>query len=332
MPRGHDIVTIGASAGGLAPLLDLAAELPADLPASVFMVLHLRPTFSTALPELLSSKGKLRASFAVHGEPIEPGRIYVAPPDVHLTLRPGHVQVQRGPKESGHRPAVDALFRSASIAYGSRVIGVVLSGYQDDGTAGLMSIKARGGIAVVQDPGDAAVVEMPRSAMTHVAADHVVSLDQLPTLLTKLVAEPALAAKVEVPTALAQLEGAKPGAASDIVCPVCQGKLTVSEHNGFELYRCHVGHAFSLESVAAEQAEEIERALWAAVRALEEGAALSKRMGERASGELRDRFLEKKDAQSQQADLIRQILLAGDQLTPLDAATIGARTRTKRSA
>jgi two-component system chemotaxis response regulator CheB len=327
MQAGHDIVVIGASAGGLAALTELVAGLPADLPAAVFVVVHLFPTSSSSLPDILSSKGPLHASHAVHGEPISSGRIYVAPPDVHLMLRPGHVQVLRGPKENGHRPAVDALFRSASIAYGPRVIGVVLSGYQDDGTAGLMSIKARGGLAVVQDPNQATVLEMPRSAMTHVAVDHVVSSERLPALIAGLVDEPVAPATTGAVGGLAELEGDRAGAASEIVCPVCQGKLTLAESNGFQTFRCHVGHAFSLASVAAEQAEEIERALWAAVRALEEGAALAKRLAATASRDLRHRFLERQEAQRGQAALIRQILLTGGQLSPTDATavTVGAR-------
>ena len=146
---------VGASSGGIEALSQLVAGLPADLPAAVFLVLHMQPGFRSVLPELLSRRGPLRAAHAIHGEPIVPGRIYLAPPDNHLTLRPGGLQVVRGPKENGHRPSIDALFRTASVAYGPRVIGVVLTGYLDCGTAGLLSIKARGGKAIVQDPRDA---------------------------------------------------------------------------------------------------------------------------------------------------------------------------------
>src|SRR5262245_25058272 len=156
MRIGHDILAIGASAGGFDALSKVVAGLPADLPAAVFVVLHTSPTMPSILPELLAKRGPLPAMHAVHGQRFENGRIYVAPPDNHLLVRPGYVQVVRGPKENGHRPSVDVLFRSAAASYGPRTIGVVLTGYLDCGTAGLLSIKARGGIGVAEDPQTAA--------------------------------------------------------------------------------------------------------------------------------------------------------------------------------
>ena len=317
--QGHDIVVIGASSGGVEALMRIAAGLPAELPASVFIVLHQEPDFASRLPELLSQRGPLRATHALHGEEIVPGRIYIAPPDNHLMLRPGYVHVVRGPKENGHRPAVDALFRTAAMVYGPRVVGVVLTGYLDCGTAGMMSIKARGGLAVVQDPRDAAVPDMPQSVVTHVSVDHVAPLRDIPALIARLVTEPASTEPARVPGALMEMEGDEPGLAAEIVCPMCLGKLTESRLNGFQLFRCHVGHAFSLESIATEQADEVERALWAAVRALEEGASLSRRLASSANGQLRQKFEEKVDAQAQQAQVIRRILLGGGMLTHVDA-------------
>jgi two-component system chemotaxis response regulator CheB len=317
---GHDIVVVGASSGGIEALAQIVAGLPADLPAAVFVVIHVEPGFASILPDLLSRRGRLRAAHAIHGEPIEPGRIYLAPPDNHLMLRPGFVQVVRGPKENGHRPSVDALFRTASIAYGPRVIGVVLTGYLDCGTAGLLSIKSRGGLAIVQDPREAEATSMPRSAIQHAPVDHVVALREIPALLTGLVGEPPGPWPAHLPRALGEVEGDELGVSADIVCPICQGKLTETQVNGFQIFRCHVGHSFSLESVAAEQAEEVERALWAATRALEESAALSGRLAASATGKMRLRFAEKEQAQSRDAQLIRQILLAGGVLRQADAA------------
>jgi two-component system chemotaxis response regulator CheB len=316
---GHDIVVIGASAGGVQALSQLVADLPADLAAAVFIVLHVHPSFSSSLPELLSRRGPLRAAHAIHGEAIIPGRIYLAPPDNHVTLRPGFVQVVRGPKENGHRPAVDALFRTASVAYGPRVVGVVLSGHLDCGTVGLLSIKARGGVAIVQDPRDAEVAAMPASALRHVDVDRVASLQDIPALVTRFVGEPAAAWPRHLPGTLAEAEGDEPGAAADIVCPICQGRLTETETNGFQVFRCHVGHSFSLESVAAEQAEEVERALWSAARALEESASLAGRLAATGNGDLSRRFAEKAQAQMRDADVIRQILLGGGVLDRADA-------------
>jgi len=317
-PTGHDIVVIGASAGGVEALSQVVAGLPADLAAAVFIVLHIHPSSASTLPEVLSRRGPLHAAHAIHGEAIVPGRIYLAPPDNHVTLRPGFVQVVRGPKENGHRPSVDALFRTASTAYGPRVIGVVLSGYLDCGTAGLLSIKARGGIAVVQDPRDAAAPAMPASALRHVQVDATAGVTDIAALVTKFVKQPATQWPSHLPGTLAEIEGDELGVAADIVCPICQGKLTEAVTNGFQVFRCHVGHSFSLESVAAEQAEEVERALWSAARALEESASLAGRLADSSSAELRRRFAEKAQAQARYADVIRQILL-GDVLDRADA-------------
>ena len=314
---------VGASAGGVDALSQLVAELPADLAAAVFIVLHVQPGFASALPEILSRRGRLHAAHAIHGEAIVPGRIYLAPPDNHLTLRPGYVQVVRGPKENGHRPSIDALFRTASVAYGPRVIGVVLTGYLDCGTAGLMSIKARGGAAIVQDPGDAEVPAMPTSAVQHVDVDHVVPLREIPALVTRFVNEAAGPWPEHLPAPLAGIEGDEPGVASDIVCPICHGKLTETERNGFRVFHCHVGHSFSLESVAAEQAEEVERALWSAMRALEESASLSGRLATIGASSVSRRFAEKAQAQLRDADVIRRILLGGGILDRTDASITG---------
>jgi two-component system, chemotaxis family, protein-glutamate methylesterase/glutaminase len=322
-PSRHDIVVVGASTGGVEALSQLVAGLPPDLPAAVFIVLHLAPGSASRLPELLSRRGPLRATHALHGEAIVPGRIYLAPPDNHVTLRPGSVQVLRGPKENGHRPSVDALFRTASTAYGPRVIGVVLTGYLDCGTAGLLSIKARGGLAIVQDPREAEVSSMPMSAIQHVAVDHVAPLRDIPRLIARLVDEPAGPRPKHPPGTLAEVEGDEPGVAADIVCPICHGKLTETEVNGYHSFHCHVGHAFSLESVAAEQAEEVERALWSAARALEESAALAGRLAAAGHGPLRSRFAEKEQAQMRNAELIRRILLAGGVLARRDASPEG---------
>jgi two-component system chemotaxis response regulator CheB len=317
----RDIVTIGASAGGTEVLLDMAAALPADLPASLFVVLHVPAGYVSDLPGLLSRRGKLEARHPLHDERIEPGKIYVAPPDMHLQLRQGAVEVVRGPKDNGFRPAADVLFRTASMAYASRVIGVVLSGYQDCGTAGMMSIKARGGTSVVQDPASAAAPEMPRNVIERVQVDHVVHPLELPGLLTKLVNSPA-PAPAQPPHIIHQLEGTELGKPAEIVCPICEGVLTEAQPGVFQHFRCHVGHAFSLEALVHEQSEELERVLWAAIRALEESAALAQRLAVTEKGELAKRFAEKATTQMQQADYIRHLVLHGRMLSPEDARSV----------
>jgi two-component system chemotaxis response regulator CheB len=238
-------------------------------------------------------------------------------------LRPGFLHVVRGPKENGHRPAVDALFRTASRAYGPRVIGVVLTGHLDCGTAGLLSIKARGGLAVVQDPNEAAAPNMPQSAISNVAVDHVAPVRELAPLLARLVTEPAAERPAGVPNGLLALEGDAAGEPVEVVCPLCQGALTESSVSGFHVMRCHVGHAFSLDSMQAEQADAVERALWASVRALEESAVLHRRFAERSTGDLRRRFDDKQEVLAQQARVIKQILLSGPSDPPAEALGAG---------
>jgi two-component system chemotaxis response regulator CheB len=316
----HDIVVIGGSAGSIELLLDLAAGLPAELAASLFIVVHVPSTHASALPELLSRRGQLRAEHPLHGQGIEPGRIYVAPPDNHLQLRPGTVDVVRGPKDNSHRPAVDVLFRTAAAAYGSRVIGVVLSGYQDCGTAGMMSIKARGGLSVVQDPETALAPDMPRNVIEQVAVDHVVHPLELPGLITRLVATPA-GATIEPAPFIQQLEGRELGERAEVVCPLCDGVLTAAQAGAFQHFRCHVGHAFTLDSLVREQSEQVERVLWAAVRALEESAALARRVSAQSTADMKARFAEKARTHAWQAQYLRDLLLHGKQLPRLDAAT-----------
>jgi two-component system chemotaxis response regulator CheB len=309
---GHDIVVIGASAGGVELLLNLAPELPPNLPASIFVVVHTASEFLSPLPELLSARGPLPAVHPLHGDPIAPGRIYVAPADNHLQVRPGFVEVVRGPKENGHRPAVDALFRTASWSYGSRVVGLVLSGFQDCGTAGMMSVKARGGLVVVQDPATAAAPDMPANVLARMEVDHVFQPLELPGLLPRLVGQPAEDREREPPRELETLEGAKRGAPVELVCPLCHGVLTATELGTFQHFRCHEGHAFSLASLAREQGEEMERALWAAARVLDESAALAHRLSLSSIRDLRPRFADRERTLKRQAEVIRKLLLEGN--------------------
>ncbi len=313
----HDVIVIGASAGGVEVLLGMASELPADLPASLFVALHTAPEFLSPLPELLSQRGRLKALHPDHNQEIRHGCIYIAPADTQMLVRPGHIAVVRGPKENDHRPAVDALFRTAARSYGPRVVGVVLSGYQDCGTAGMMSIKARAGVSVAQAPGSALAPDMPRSVIERVGVDHVVHPVELAGLLARLAATPAPEAPAEVPGAILELEGEMLGGPAELVCPQCQGVLTVTEAGGYQQYRCHVGHTFSLQTLAHEQSEEVERALWAATRSLEEAAALSRRLAASEKNEsLRQRFASKAATLAHEAEVIRRLLLGENSPIP----------------
>ena len=320
----RDIVVVGASAGGVEALTGMAGSLPADLPASVFVVLHVPATGSSALPDILTRHGPLPASHAKDGEPIERRRIYVAPPDHHLLLRGGHVHLARGPRENGHRPAVDPLFRSAAREHATRVIGIVLSGALDDGTAGLLAIKSRGGVALVQQPEEALYPGMPLNASMHVDVDHVLPAAAIGEALARLTAEPAMQPSAPAPDDMkleVELEGfsmdaievGNPGRPSGFSCPDCNGVLWEIQDGGLVRFRCRVGHAWSPESLLTQQSEALEAALWIALRSLEERAALSERLAEPARRRghtiTATRFQEQAQEAQQAARLVRRLLL-----------------------
>jgi two-component system, chemotaxis family, protein-glutamate methylesterase/glutaminase len=332
---GHDIIVVGASAGGVEALSALARGLPKDLPAAVFVVLHISPQTPSILPTILSRVGALPASHAVNEEKIEHGRIYVAPPDHHLLVERGYVRVIRGPRENRYRPAVDPLFRSAALAYGSRVVGVILTGALDDGTAGMRALKAGGGISVVQEPREALYPGMPRNVIENVPVDYRLPLAEIAPLLVRLASEEIEQeegastvpddVKTEARIAEQQMDATemlesvqKLGEVTTFTCPECHGSLW-ELHNGELLrFRCHVGHAFTAESLVVEQSEELETALWSALRSLEEKVMLTRRMAQRAH----DRGLTKAavsfEARTREAErhaeVLRHLLLNGREM------------------
>jgi two-component system chemotaxis response regulator CheB len=329
MMPGRDILVVGASAGGVEALSEMVRGLPSDLPAAVFVVLHVPAHATSVLPRILSHAGRLPAAHAGEGEPIRPGRLYVAPPDHHMLLRPGHVYLSRGPRENSHRPAVDPLFRTAARAYGVRVVGVLLSGALDDGTAGLAAIKRRGGTAVVQNPNEALFSGMPRSAIESVEVDHVVSLAEISPLLSRLTREPVKEeaeepvsdemeqeTKMEAFDLSAFEDREHPGTPSMFGCPECGGTLWEMQEGELIRFRCRVGHAYSTDSLLAEQSEALEAALWSAFRALEESASLARRMAARARERAQPlsaaRFAEQAKDAHERAALVRQLLLKGE--------------------
>jgi two-component system, chemotaxis family, protein-glutamate methylesterase/glutaminase len=322
---GHDIIVVGASAGGVEALVEVVSRLPVRLPAAVFIVLHIPTHIPSLLPEILSRAGPLVAHHPEDGEKIKYGHIYVAPPDYHLLVEREHVSVTHGPRENRHRPAVDPLFRSAARAYGPRVVGVVLSGALDDGTAGLLAVKRRGGVAVIQDPESALYPSMPQSALEHVEVDYCLPVSEIGPLLARLAHEPVKEEEVspvpedmEMETGLAEMDmeslnGEKHvGTPSAFSCPECSGVLWEIQDGELTRYRCRVGHAYSFESMVAEQSDKVEEALWAALRALEENASLSRRIINRAHQNGQERiarnFAEKLQQAEHHAAVIRQLL------------------------
>lgn len=317
----RDIIVIGASTGGVDALSRLVKLLPADLPAAVFIVLHTH-TSAGRPPEILRNQTGLKAAYALHGEPIEHARIYIAPPDNHLMIEPNYVHVVRGPRENGHRPAVDPLFRTAARSYGARVAGVLLTGALDCGTAGLMMIKAQGGVAIVQDPDEAVQPDMPRNALRQVEVDHVLELARIGPLLVRL-ARNGANVPATTPDSLLEDAGAKTTQLADVACPSCGGVMTESTVLGLTRYRCHTGHAFSMDGLVTEQARALEATLWAAVRALDESEMLARRLAARADADLERRLEEKAESMKQRAERIRQMLLGEDELTTAAATTNG---------
>lgn len=269
----RDIIVIGASSGGIEALKELTGGLPAEFAASVFIVLHMLPTASSILPQILARGSPLPVSFAQDKEPIRTGRIYIAPPNYHLLIEHNHLHVTSGPREHFSRPSINPLFRSAAYAYQDRVIGIILTGQLDDGAAGLWEIKRHGGVAVVQNPAEALYPSMPLNALKNVEVDHTVDVRDMSVLLSRLILEDGRMQQ-------GLLEKEQEGSAVEITCPDCRGSLKQYRFGSITEYRCRVGHAHSPLSIVNTHRATQERALWAAVVALEEGAMLLKQLAD----------------------------------------------------
>lgn len=279
------IVAIGASAGGVDVLREVVAGLPADFNAAVFVTLHIGAHRSD-LPWLLSRAGPLPATHPVDGEPIRAGQVYVAPPDHHMLVETGHVSLTKGPRENWARPAIDPLLRSAARAYGRDVIGVILTGGLNDGTAGMYEVKARNGVTVVQDPAEAVSPNMPQSVIDNVAVDHVASADQIAPLLARLVENrQPVPPDARHPTGDSQERGMTAEFTLNhpvaVTCPDCGGALRRSELGKLTQYSCHIGHVYTAEVMLSVQFLTMERALETALRSLGERAELCREMADK---------------------------------------------------
>ena len=325
---GHDIIVIGTSSGGLDALKRLVQGLPDDLAATVFVVQHLSSHSSSYLPESLARAGPLPAEHPVDGQRFERGHIYVAPPGAHLLLERERMRLSAGPQENRHVPAIDPLFRSAAVAFGPRVIGVVLTGALSDGTAGLWAIKQRGGIAVVQEPREAFNPSMPESALATVDVDACLPLADMPAYLAQMAREPALperdfpiapAMQLETDVALGRPIGdparRQPGMLSLYTCPHCRGPLWEIDDGGLLRFRCQVGHAFTSDALMAGQADVVDEALWTALETLDQRARIAAQMAARARKDHRVHAARYFEAQardtSRKVEALRQLLLRG---------------------
>jgi len=329
-----DVVVIGTSVGGVEALRTLVGGLPAQFAATVLIVMHVGH-HDSILPSLLAGVTRLPARHARDGDVLEPGRILIAPPDFHLLVvrdrstpgRFGRVMLSRSARENHARPAVDPLFRSAAAAYGSRAIGVVLTGMLDDGTAGLQAIKACGGKAIVQLPEEALAQGMPESALRNVEVDRVLRLADMGRALEQMVAENLAAARgtprevpewVRVENRFAQEDGgmealSRIGAPSTFTCPECHGTLWELHGVAPKRFRCHTGHAFTERHLCEQQGEAVEESLWSAVRALAEKEKLLRQMAESALGmgyaQTAGEYLEQAAEAQRSGEVLRRLLM-----------------------
>ncbi len=281
---GGRVFVIGGSAGSIEALRELFSELPEEFPAPILTVVHTSVDSPGNMPQVLSRRSHMPIFNAVDGAPLKNGYIYVAPPGFHLLVEDHRMRLLGGPTENRHRPAIDPLFRSAAQVYGPGAVGIVLSGYLDDGSAGVFRIKEAGGTVVIQDPEDAIVGDMPRNAAERVQPDYSVPIRELAPLMVQLAGEPVSAPTV---VSMSENEFAKQessGSPAVFTCPECHGTLWEEEEGGTLRFRCRVGHAYTADSMLEEQNLDVERALWAALRTLEENTELSHRLADRAHG------------------------------------------------
>jgi two-component system, chemotaxis family, protein-glutamate methylesterase/glutaminase len=322
--NNRDIIVIGGSSGATAPLKTILGALPEGLPAAVFVVLHIPARGIGILTTVAQANSRLRVRPAEDGMAIEPGHIYLGVPDRHLLLADGHIRLGRGPRENMARPAIDPLFRSAATAYGPRVVGLLLSGFLNDGAAGLSAIKRCGGLALVQDPADAIANEMPLAALRAVTADLVAPHDRIGDVLSDLVREPA-GPRVSIPPEIQLEVDIAAGERVDsgvlrrfadpvaLPCPQCGGVLSKVREPGPLPFRCQVGHALTAEVLATEQENAVDEALRVALRVVEERAELVERMAEdgRNSGRraVAEMYQERSEEYRRYADTIRRAVL-----------------------
>jgi len=323
------IVVIGGSQGAIEALLEIVPVLPPDLDAAIFVVVHLPVEANSYLPAMLTRAGQIRAAHPADREPIRSGQIYVASPNYHLTLEDGDMHAFKGPRENRHRPAIDPLFRTAARSFGPRVIAVVLSGNLDDGSAGLLAVRRRGGIAIVQDPSNASASEMPRRALEYAGADFTLPVAGIGAKLVELIN--SRDANMKKPKKHSNKGRSKNGNPSDpevweheddftseqgngkpsvFACPECHGVLWELKEGHLLRYRCRVGHAFTADSLKSELGEGTERTLWAAMRALEEKAAMTRRLSASAKGPKSyvERLKDHADSAARNAEAIRKII------------------------
>lgn len=335
--QNRDIMVVGASNGGIEATRHLLSRLPSDLPASIFLVQHTWSNSPNQLAKIMEPHTELSVVPAANDEEFTAGVVYVAPPDHHLLIEDGRTWLSRGPRENRTRPAVDPLFRSAAVAYGPRVIGVILSGALDDGTAGLDAVKRCGGLALVQDPSDAIDPQMPMNAAEAVAVDFQLPIDELGRMLARLCREPA-GKPCEIPDELraeVRIVGRETGGISaneglgelvPMSCPECGGPLW-EMRDKIARFRCHTGHAFTARTLVSGLSEAAEESLWVALRTLEERERMLRRIASKQKDRPKrmtpDPYEVKADEARQHIDQLKMLLAdhqQADQYSPANTA------------
>ena len=330
----RNIIVIGASAGGVYALKELVSRLPADFNATILVVVHISPHSPSYLPDILNYAGPLKAVHPKDGELIQPGHIYVAPPDHHMLVEYDQLIVKKGPKENRFRPSIDALFRSAAYTYGPRVIGIVLTGMLDDGTSGMWSVKRLDGVCIVQQPEEAMYASMPNNVLEYVEVDYVVPINKMALLLSDLITE-SVPEKAELqPEELDRMEKEVNIAAQDnafdmgilelgeltpLTCPECNGALISIKEGKLIRFRCHTGHAYTASSLLAETTKVVEESFWKAIRALEETVLLleqsSQHFAEGGNKEAAEEFLQKSRETREKARQAHTFVFKQEQLS-----------------
>ena len=317
-----DIVVIGGSAGGVEALLRLAKALPGDLPAALFVVLHFHENHGTVLPQLLSHAGPLPGVLATDGAPIEPGRFYVAPPGFHLLLGEKGMNVMRGPRENRFRPSIDVLFRSAAVVFGPRTVGVILSGTMDDGKAGMEAIRRANGRTLMQSPEDSLFPQLPLNTLKAIPIEHCLPVPGLARMLAEVVREesrPAVPALADLAKEIRMIHESgdhmrlvsEIGKLVPLKCPDCGGALWEIQQTALLRFRCHLGHAFSAESLGSGTEQDTEKALLQAVELMKEQTALYEDLAGRAKLEdpgLAARFEAKSKRSRAQAEVLEKLV------------------------
>jgi two-component system, chemotaxis family, protein-glutamate methylesterase/glutaminase len=324
----QDIIVVGSSAGGVEALSLLLNGLPADLNAAVLVVQQTPGHSPSELAEMLNGRSKIPVAIPTTGEAIVPGRIYLAPPNQHLMVQRGAILLGNGPKENRARPAIDVLFRTAAHAYGSRVIGVVLSGVLNDGTAGLMSIKTHGGRSIVQDPDEAVFDAMPRSAITLTQVDHVLKAAEIGPLLGSLIADglPRKGDGDTMPEYRDQadigevggpgIRNVAPYPPSALTCPSCGGAVWQIQEQSLTMFKCHTGHSYTAELMLEEQSEAVDAAAWTLLRSINENIHLRRKLATWAQDTGRSQEAEFHEQQAKEAEkqslAFRALLLSNE--------------------